>query len=67
LYGEPYAINRYRKDPLSYGERHGYCHNYFPNESMIFKCSSDAVKSKVFSLHVFYGVAALVLSVTLLG
>ncbi len=39
---EAYSINRYRNDPLSYGDRQNYCHNYFANESMIFKCSDNA-------------------------
>lgn len=65
---DAYSINRYRKDPLSYGDRHGYCHNYFPNENMIFKCSSDAARTVPSSLaSLVYGLVVLFFSMTLIG
>jgi len=46
---DTHSINRYRNDPLSYGGRKDYCHNYFANESMIFKCSDNAATTVVSS------------------
>lgn len=57
----PYSINRYRKDPLSYGDRKNYCHNYFANESMIFKCVNSATHLSQ-SIVPFYTIAIAIVS-----
>ena len=62
--GRPdHSINRYRNDPLSYGNRQNYCHNYFANESMIFKCGNSAnglIGSLHFSLALAFSVIVLI-------
>lgn len=58
-----YSINRYRNDPLSYGNRQNYCHNYFANESMIFKCGNAAsglIGSLRYSLALAFSVICLI-------
>ena len=41
----PAIINRYRKSPEK-------CYNYFPNESLIFKCSNSASRMSGFFNHI---------------
>ena len=48
-----YSINRYRADPLSYGNRKDYCHNYFTNESAIFECSENTASHFLLSNFIF--------------